>query len=167
MNLIAAVDQHWGIGRGNQLLVRIPRDLKQFQQETYGKVVIYGRKTLEVLPSGQPLIGRTNIILSKNPSFTVRNAVIKHSVEETLDYIHTFPSQDVYVIGGESIYRAFLPYCDLAHITHIDRTYDADRYFPNLAETGEWKVTDTSDELTYFDIAYHFVQYERTERPIP
>lgn len=84
MNLIVAVDENWAIGNKNDLLIRIPADHKMFRQETTGKVVVLGRKTLETFPQGLPLKNRTNIILSTNPSYKVKDAVVVHSVEELL-----------------------------------------------------------------------------------
>lgn len=161
MNVIVAVDSNWAIGCKNQLLVRIPNDHKMFRQMTTGKVVVLGRKTLETFPQGLPLPNRTNIILSKSADYKVKDAVVVHSIEELLEELKQYNSEDVFIIGGESIYRQMLPYCDTAHITKIDHAYDADSYFPNLDEDAEWKVTADSEEQTYFDIAYSFVKYER------
>lgn len=162
MNLIAAVDNNWAIGCRNQLLVSIPNDQKMFRQTTTGKVVVLGRKTLETFPQGLPLPNRTNIILSKNKDYKVKDAIVVHSMEELLEELGRFNSEDVYVIGGESVYRQMLPYCDTAHLTKIDRMYEADSYFPNLDEDAAWEVTAESEEQTYFDIAYEFVEYRRS-----
>ncbi len=164
MNLIVAVDRNWAIGCKNNLLVRIPADHKNFRRETTGKVVVLGRKTLETFPQGMPLPNRTNIILSTNPSYQVKGADVVHSKEELLEKLKEYPSEDVYVIGGESVYRMMLPYCDVAHVTKIDHAYEADAYFPNLDEADEWEITADSDEQTYFDLAYQFVKYERKRR---
>ena len=161
MNLIAAVDRNWAIGNKGQLLVRIPGDHRMFRQETLDKVVVYGRKTLETFPLSQPLDRRTNIILSANPDYKVRNATVAHSIEELLAILRDYDTEDIYIIGGESIYRQMLPYCDVAHITKVDYQYEADAFFPNLDEDPEWVVTADSDEQTYFDLAYQFVRYER------
>lgn len=163
MNLIAAVDENWAIGNRGDLLIRIPADHKNFRQETTGKVVVLGRKTLETFPQGLPLKNRTNIILSANPEYKVKDAIVVHSVEELLSELEKYDTQDVYIVGGESIYRQLLPYCDVAHITKIDHAYDADAYFPNLDEMPQWQITADSDEQTYFDITYHFLKYERIE----
>ena len=161
MNLIVAVDENWGIGNGGDLLIRIPNDHKFFREETTGKVVVLGRKTLDTFPQGLPLKNRTNIILSANPDFRVKDGIVVHSMEELLEELKKYRSEDVYVIGGESIYRQMLPYCDVAHVTKIDRRYQADAYFPNLDERPEWKITADSEEQTYFDVAYQFVKYEK------
>ena len=161
MNLIVAVDKNWAIGNRGKLLVSIPADQKMFREETMGKVIVMGRKTLDSLPSGQPLMGRTNVVLTRNEDFTKKGTVVFHSVDETLEYLKQFRSEDVYIIGGEEIYRQFLPYCDVAHVTWIDYVYEADTKFPNLDQDPEWHVTDESDEQTYFDLCYEFRKYER------
>ena len=161
MNIIVAVDENWAIGCRGDLLVRIPADHQMFRNETLGKVVVLGRKTMDTFPGGLSLQGRTNIVLTRNPEYQVKDAVAVHSVEELLEEVKKYDSRDVYVIGGDSVYRLLLPYCDTAHVTKIDRAYEADAYFPNLDEDGEWEITADSEEQTYFDTTYHFVKYER------
>lgn len=161
MNLIVAVDENWAIGSKNDLLVRIPADHKFFREETTGKVVVLGRKTLETFPQKQPLKNRTNIILSSNREYQVKDAMVVHSLEELLAELKKYPSEDIYIIGGESIYRQMLPYCDTAHVTKIDHTYEADAYFPDLDQMKEWTITADSDEQVYFDIIYQFLKYEK------
>lgn len=161
MKLIAAVDSNWAIGNKGELLVRIPSDHKNFREITTGKVVVLGRKTIETFPQGQPLKNRTNIILSRDKSYSVKDAAVVHSVEELLEEVKKYNSDDVYVIGGESIYAQLLKYCDTAHITKIDHEYEADAYFPDLDNDPEWEVTGESEEQTYFDLEYRFVRYER------
>lgn len=161
MNIIAAVDSNWAIGYKNELLVRIPNDQKWFQKVTTGKVVVMGRKTLESFPNGIPLKNRTNIVLSNDMNLKVKDAIVVHSVDELLRELENYDTEDVYVIGGESVYEALLPYCDTAHITKIDYVYQADRHFPNLDELSEWKIEQESEEQTYFDLEYTFVKYVR------
>ena len=135
MNLIVNADKNWGIGKNNELLVHIPNDMKMFRQMTTGKVVVMGRKTLESFPNGMPLPKRTNIVLTHD--------------------------KDIFIIGGESIYRMMLPYCDTAYVTRTDFAYDADTYFPDLDEMPEWKLVKESEEETYFDIEYQFLVYQK------
>lgn len=161
MNVIVAVDNNWAIGNKNQLLIRIPNDHKHFREETTGKVVVLGRKTLETFPQGLPLKNRTNIILSKDPDYQVKDAIVVHSVEELLEELKKYNDEDIYIIGGDSVYRQMLPYCNVAHVTKIDHEYEADAYFPNLDEEEDWEITADSDEQTYFDVAYEFLKYER------
>lgn len=161
MNLIVAVDKNWAIGLKNKLLVSIPEDMKFFRTETAGKVVVMGRKTLESFPGGIPLKNRINIVLTGNRDYEAKGAFVLHTVEDVLQELKKYPSQEVYIIGGESIYRQFLPYCDTAHVTKIDYAYEADTYFPNLDKLPEWKVTASSGEKTYYDLEFEFFKYEK------
>lgn len=161
MNLIVAADENWAIGNKGDLLVRIPADHKMFRQETTGKVVVLGRKTMDTFPGGQPLKNRTNIILSGNPEYAVKDAKVAHSIEELLEQLKEYDSRDVYVIGGTSVYEQLLPYCDTAHVTKIEHSYEADAHFPNLDEDPAWRITADSDEQYYFDLTYRFLKYER------
>ena len=163
MNLIVNVDSNWASGYRGKLLVSIPEDMKFFRSETTGKVVVLGRKTLDTFPGGQPLKNRTNIILTRNPNYQVKGAIICHSVEEVLEELKKYNSEDVYIIGGDSIYKEFLPYCDVAHVTRTDHVYDADAWFPNLEEDPAWVLTGESEEKTYFDLEFRFCRYERRE----
>ncbi len=164
MNIVVAVDSNWAIGFKDQLLVSIPNDHKMFRQLTTGKVVVLGRKTLATFPQSQPLKNRTNIILSGNPDYIVKDAEVAHSVEELLELVKGYPTEDVYVIGGGSVYRQLLPYCDVCHVTKIDHVYEADTYFPNLDEDPNWEITADSEEQTYFDLSYYFLKYERVKK---
>lgn len=163
MNVIAAADQNWGIGFQNKLLVSIPADMKFFRETTTGKVVVMGRKTLESFPNGLPLPKRTNIVLTTDKNYKVKNAIMVHNKEELFQELEKYHTDEVYVIGGESIYRMLLPYCSVAHITKIDYSYQADTYFPNLDELSNWKITADSEEQTYFDLEYTFLKYENND----
>ena len=155
MNLIAAVDKNWAIGCKNKLLVSIPADMKFFRETTTG--------TLESFPNGQPLKKRVNIVLTHDKNFKAGDAIIVHSMEELREELKKYPSEDIYVIGGETIYKQLLDDCDVAHITKIDYAFEADAYFPNLDEMPEWKITQDSEEQTYFDLEYYFYKYEKNK----
>lgn len=161
MNIIAAVDANWAIGYKNELLVKIPNDQKWFQKITTGKVVVMGRKTMETFPNGMPLKNRTNIVLTGDRALRVKDAELVYGIEELLEKLKQYNTEDVYVIGGESVYEELLPYCDTAYITKIDYTYQADRYFPNLDNDADWQIESESEEQTYFDLEYYFVKYVR------
>ncbi|MCM1309320.1 MAG: dihydrofolate reductase [Butyrivibrio sp.] len=161
MNLIAAVDKNWGIGYKNGLLVRIPEDQKWFRETTTGKAVIMGRKTFESFPGKRPLKDRLNIVITRDLSYTADGAVVVHGIDEAVAAASRYREDDIYVIGGEAIYRQMLPLCGTAHITKIDYAYQADAYFPNLDESKDWQITQTSGERTYFDIIFEYVKYER------
>lgn len=161
MNLIVAVDKNWAIGYKNDLLVKIPADQRFFRETTTGKVVIMGRKTLESFPQKQPLKNRTNIVITKDKNYTVKDAIVVHSVEEAIDRVKDVPTDQIYVIGGASIYEQMLPYCKVAHVTKIDYSYQADTYFSNLDQDPNWKLVADSEEQTYYDLVYYFNRYER------
>lgn len=163
MNIIVAVDKKWGIGNKGKLLVSIPRDKKLFREETTGKVIIMGHNTLLSLPGAQPLAGRKNIVLSRDKSLSIKGATVLNSVDACIYYLrkNNIKDSDVFVIGGESVYNDFLPYCDVAHITYIDYEYEPDRHFLNLDISNEWSLVLETEEETYFDIPYTFRLYKR------
>lgn len=163
MNLVVAVDKNWAIGNKNKLLVSIPNDMKNFRRMTTGNVIVMGRKTLESFPQGQPLGNRVNIVLTGNQDYKVNGAVIVHSLEELMEELQQYEDKEIFVVGGESIYRQLLPYCSKAVVTKIDEVYEADTYFPDLDKMEEWQITEESGEQTYFDICYTFVTYEKRE----
>ncbi len=157
MNLIAAVDRNWAIGRGGELLVRIPADLKRFQALTTGHAVILGRKTLATFPGGRPLKNRRNLILSRSTAFAPEGAEVFSDVDSLLK---AAPA-DAFVIGGESVYKALLPHCDKAFITKIDGAWPADAYFPDLDADPAWQVTEEGELLEHEGLAFRYVTYER------
>ncbi|MBH1939442.1 dihydrofolate reductase [Mobilitalea sibirica] len=161
MNLIVAVDNNWAIGYQNRLLVRIPADQRFFRDETIHKAVIMGRKTLESFPGGQPLKERLNVVITSNPTYKVKDALIVKNIEEALEAVKGYASEDIYIIGGATIYKQMLDLCDVAHVTKIDYAYEADTYFPNLDERPDWILTGESDEQTYYDLTYTFCKYEK------
>lgn len=161
MNAIVAVDSNWAIGNKGQLLIRIPADQKRFREITTGGVVVLGRKTMDTFPQKKPLPNRTNIILSTNEEYKVSDAVVVHSIEQLIDELKSYPDDRIFIIGGDSVYKQMLPYCDKVYVTKIDREYEADTYYPNLDEDPDWKIVYESEEQTYFDTTYTFVDYER------
>ncbi len=164
MNIVAAVDKNWAIGNRGELLVSIPRDQKMFRELTTGKVVVLGRKTLDTFPQRQPLPNRTNIILSTDKSYKVKGATVVNSLDDLLGELKKYSSEDIFIIGGESVYEQLLPYCDTAHITLIDYEYEADAHIHTFEKDPEWIVTADSDEITYFDLSYSFVRFERVKK---
>ena len=162
MNLIVAVDKNWAIGYKNDLLVSIPDDMKFFRETTTGKVCIMGKNTLESFPGGKPLKNRVNIVIALEKDYKVEGATVVYSIEEALEEAKKYDTNDVFVIGGGSIYRQMLQYCDTAYITYVNFAYAADTFIPNLDEmTDEWQLAEESEENTYFDIEYFFRTYKR------
>ena len=163
MKAIVAVDNNWAIGFQNDLLVKIPNDQKNFRRITTGKVVVLGRKTLEGFPNGLPLVNRINIILSRNKSFNVKGAAVVHDMDELKEVLSQYDTDDIYIIGGESIYKALVPYCDEAIVTKLNYSYQADSYFPDLDKLPEWEMVEESEEETCFSIEYTFRKYINKE----
>ena len=161
MKAIVAVDSNWAIGNKGKLLVSIPADQKNFRNETLGKTIVYGRKTLETFPQQVVLPKRNNIILSTKEDYRVKDAAVVHSRKELLDLVSDLDTDEVYIIGGSSVYKEFLDLCDTAIVTFIEKEYEADSYFPNLDEDPEWELADESDEQVYFDITYTYRTYRR------
>ena len=120
-----------------------------------------GRKTLESFPNGLPLKNRTNIVLTRKQEYKVKDAIVAHSKAELDIELKKYDSDDIYIIGGESIYRMLLDECDTAYVTKIDYAYEADTYFPNLDEDVNWEIVEESEEQTYFDLEYRFLEYKR------
>ncbi len=161
MKMIAAVDARWGIGKDNCLLVSIPEDMKYFRTVTLGHVVVMGRKSLESLPGKKPLKNRTSLILTRNPDYQVEGAVFLHSLEELFEELKKYPDEEVWCIGGESVYKALLPYSDEVRITHINQVFDADAFFPNLDEDPDWEMSSCSELKNYEGLEYRFCTYRR------
>lgn len=159
MNLIVAVDHNWGIGSNGSLLVTLKKDLELFRNMTTNMVVIYGKETLKTFPNQKPLKNRTNLILSRDLNYTEENASIFHSIPELLDYVKRFKEEDIFVIGGQSIYEQLLPYTKYAYVTKIDGIYNADRYFPNLDSLQNWELAQKGDVLSENGVTFQFTKY--------
>lgn len=141
MIAIAAVDRNWAIGNKGQLLVSLPEDQKGvFRKYTSGHTVVFGRKTLETFPGQRLLPNRANVIMSRNYDFQKEGALILHSTSELEDYLAMTADDEVYLIGGASLYNSLIDLCDKAIITAIRSEYEADVHFPNLDEDKNWKL---------------------------
>ncbi len=157
MKLIAAVDQNWAIGKDGDQLCYIPADLKRFQALTTGHTVILGRKTLATFPGGRPLKNRRNLILSRDPDFAPEGAEVFRDVDSLL----AAAPADAFVIGGESVYRALLPWCDTACLTRLHHTWPADVWFPNLEADPCWQVVQEEAPMEHEGLWFHYVTYGR------
>lgn len=146
MNLVVAVDEHWGIGNKGDLLARIRGDLKNFATLTTGKTVILGANTLATFPGGRVLKNRTNIVMNWDPAYAPEGAIVAHSMDELFEILKAFDTDDVFVIGGASIYRQLLPFCKNAYITKIHGDFEKDAYFRNLDEDPDW-ICESESEL--------------------
>ncbi len=159
MKAIVAVDKNWGIGYKGNLLQPIPEDLKFFKRRTINKIVVMGRETFESLPGKRPLKDRLNIVLSRNENFTNDQLTICRSFDELFKIIANYPTEDVFIIGGESIYTHLLPFCSEAYVTKINKTYVADKFFINIDEEPNWKLVNESEPKFFEDIEFRFTKY--------
>ena len=159
MKLIAAVDSRWGIGKNGGLLTSIPEDMRFFREATKNHILVMGHKTLLSFPNGKPLYGRLNITASSSPDRKVAGAIVCGSIEQLLTVLKEFSSDDIFVIGGGSIYHKLLPYCDTAYITKMEFDGEAEVFMPNLDELSSWKQVEESGRSSYEGIEYSFVRY--------
>jgi dihydrofolate reductase len=160
MKAIVAVDQHWGIGKEGSLLVHLPGDLQYFKQKTLGKVVVMGRSTLESIPGAKPLPNRTNIILSTTMDFQP-DCIVCRSKSMLFEELKRYKMEDVYIIGGERVYKDFLSYCDTVFVTKIAAVFPADKYFENLDEKEDWHMVYEGEAQEEKGFSYRFTEYKR------
>ncbi|MBQ3124644.1 MAG: dihydrofolate reductase [Clostridia bacterium] len=160
MNLIVNVSENWAIGKGKSLLFHLSQDMKFFKSHTSGKTVVMGRKTLESLPGGNPLPNRKNIVLTRNSDYNPEGVTVYNSIKSFL--ADNEDNSDIYVIGGESLYRDLLPYCERAFVTKVDATVnDADAFMVNLDAHSDWEIEETSEELEEKGYTFRFVTYKK------
>lgn len=159
MIAIVNVTPDWGIGKDGRLLVAVRDDLKRFRALTEGKTVIYGRKTLSTFPDGKPLKNRRNLILSSRRGYAVEGAEVCRTLAEALEKLADTPSEDVFVIGGASVYRQLLPYCECAYVTKTFVDAPADSFFPDLDAMPDWEQTAASDVREENGVTYQYIDY--------
>ena len=164
ISAIVAVDNNWGIGYNGDLLEHIPEDLKYFKELTTGHIVVMGRKTWDSLPK-KPLKDRLNVILTSkkeisfdnNVSFVSSLDLLKDSLFEADAY-----GDNIFIIGGGTIYKELLPICDRVYVTKILKDHEnVDTYFPNLDKSPEWEIDTCTDLRTSGNINYAFLTYDR------
>ena len=159
ISIIVAVSEDWGIGKNNELLWHISEDLKRFKKLTTGNTVIMGKRTWESLPK-RPLVNRTNIVLTDRPGELFEGAVSAYSIDDALSKCGS--DEEVFIIGGGSIYSQFMPLADRLYITHVHKKAPADIYFPEI-DLKIWKIRER-EEFKAGDgneIPYTYVVYER------
>lgn len=184
MNAIVCVDEKNGIGKDGKLLCSIPDDMKHFVEKTKGSIVVMGRKTLYSFKDKEPLKNRINIVLTKNKKkledeyrnkgygniFFVDDEkdiellISKYEYSEAEGYTvktnRDISKKEVYVIGGESIYKMFIDKCDTLYITKLYKIFDADTYFPDYESMG-YKEVEKSDVESFEDVDYQFITYRK------
>ena len=162
MNAIVAANADWGIGCGGTQSIVIPEDRQHFKNTTNGGVIIAGRKTFDDF--GRPLPNRKNIVLTRSKSFSAPGITAVHSLPELISAIDSEDPAKVFVIGGESIYRALLPMCEHAYVTKIEAAPPSDTFFPNLDEMPEWEIAEQGPphecEMKEKTVYYSFMHYK-------
>jgi len=159
ISIIVAVSENLGIGNNNELLWHLSEDLRRFKKLTFGKTVIMGKRTWESLPK-KPLPGRKNIVLTDVPGENIEGAVTAYSIEDALRMCEK--GEDIFIIGGASIYRQFMNIADKLYITHVHQKAEADVYFPEI-DPKIWEAVE-KEEFTPAEmegIPYTYIIYER------
>ena len=145
MNLIVVVDNKWGIGKNNNLLFRLKKDMAFFKQTTTGKVVVVGARTFDSFPHGA-LPNRVNIVLDDSRR-EHDGATTVNDVAELDNALLRYDTDDVFVIGGASLYALMLERCKCAYVTKVAADGCAEVFFPNLDEKANWKLIEQSEPL--------------------
>jgi dihydrofolate reductase len=158
ISIIVAIAENNAIGMNNDLLWHIPEDMKRFKQITSGHKIIMGKRTYESLPY-RPLKNRTNIVISDIPGDHYEGCIMAYSIEEAID--HCPPDEECFIIGGGMVYRQFLPLADKLYITWVDKSFEADIFFPEIDPTT-WEETEREEGAGEgLDFTYSFVTYLR------
>lgn len=160
MNIIVAVDKNMGIGCNGNLLARIPEDMEFFKKTTLNKIVLMGHSTFISLPNSKALSGRTNIILTREKGLSYPGAIICNSIKDFSLKARSFNTEDIFVIGGQAIYEQFLPFCEYIYMTKIDKTFKADRFFPDIDKLPEWECIEENNDIWGNDIKARLYKYK-------
>ena len=161
MKLIVCASKNWGIGKNNDLLFSLPKDMKFFRETTKGSVVIMGRKTLESFPNQKPLPNRINIVLSKTPNESLDNLIYATTPDEAIEISKNYPERDVFIIGGAKIYELFLPWTDTALITRVLEDADADTFLHDFDSDPDFYLAKESEDTEDNGHIIRFCEYKR------
>lgn len=145
MKAIFHADKKWGIGKANDLMFTLPKDMKYFRETTKGKVVVMGLNTLRSFPEGKPLKNRTNIVLS--PEDVNEDVITVHNLSELFEEVKKYPTDDIFVIGGASVYKALIPYCTEVLVTKVDADGGAEVFVPNLDKDPNFILSAESEPI--------------------
>lgn len=156
LSIIVAIDEHLAIGKDNRLLWHIPEDLKHFKELTTGHTVIMGENTYRSI--GRPLPNRTNIVITLDTTFQAEGCQVVHSIDEALDTARQYEQEEVFVIGGASIYKQFLPLVDRLYLTQVVGTYEADTFFPSY---DDFSKEISEEKMSNSEHTFSFVVRER------
>ena len=159
MIAIVNINPNWGIGSENHLLVRIHADMRRFRALTLNNTVIFGRKTQETFPNGDPLPKRNNIVLTHDHDYQKDGLTVCHDLYELKSALTGIDPETVFVCGGEQIYRLLLPYCSAAYVTLTEIYDEADRFFPNLTRLSNWKLEEVGEKQTENGVAFRYLTF--------
>jgi dihydrofolate reductase len=159
ISLIAAVARNRSIGKNGQLLWQIPEDMRYFRETTRGKAVIMGRKTWESLPAAfRPLPGRRNIVLTRDRDYRAAGADLRHTLDEALSLADNH--EEIFVIGGEELYRQALPLAQRMYLTEVAESLDGDAFFPEFSK-DDWQQVSCTKQRTASGLEFSFALYQR------
>ena len=155
---IVHADKQWGIGKGNDMMFSLPKDMKFFRETTMGHTVVMGGNTLRSFPGQKPLKNRVNIVLSRGQ---VRDdCIIVPSYEALKKEMKARQNEEIYVIGGGEVYKALLPYCDYALVTKVDAVGGAEVFFPNLDIHPDFVCVDEGEPIEDNGNIIRFTKYQ-------
>ena len=163
MDLIVAADRKWGIGKNGGLLAHIPTDMKYFRDHTMGKTVVMGRKTLESMPGGRGLPGRTNYVLTSQRGFSAERCITVCSIDELREELAEYDPDDVFLIGGATLYNRLYKECNRLYVTKIDADLDADTFIVNFDDDPDFEIESESAPVTENGLTYRFTVYKKRE----
>ena len=159
---IVHADKEWGIGKDNDMMFSLPKDMKFFRETTLGRTVVMGGNTLRSFPNGKPLKNRVNIVLSRGQ---VRDdCIIVRSYDELFSLLKSRENEEIYIIGGGEIYKTLLPYCDEALVTKVDAVGGATVFFPNLDKDENFVCVYESESLEDNGYTIRFTTYKNKNR---
>ncbi len=161
LSLIVAIAENGAIGKDNDLIWHIPKDLEFFKEKTLNKTIIMGRKTFQSLPKVLP--NRKHIVLSGNPDFSHPEVEISRSFDTVIQQFINTP-EEVFIIGGADIYKKALPFCKYLYITWVKKSFEADTFFPEF-DLAQYTITQQSPIYTdeKSGLKFEFVTYKNTK----
>ena len=169
MKAILHCDKKWGIGKKNDLMFRLPKDMKFFRSTTLNKIVVMGSNTLLSFPGGKPLPKRKNIVLwpgGDKERAEKDGFVMVETLDELFSLLSTFPSEDIFVIGGAMMYHTMLPYCSEVLLTKVDADGGAEAFFDNLDAMENWREVESSGPIDDNGYTIRFTTYKNSS-PLP
>lgn len=159
MNFIVAVSENYGIGKDGKMLFNLKEDLKYFREKTLNKIVVMGRKTFLSIPNA-PLKNRTNIVLTTDKTFNSQGVIVVHSYEELFSQIEKYNTDDIFLIGGATLYNKLIDKCYKGYITKIHKTVEADTFIDNVENKLNWKEISSSKTCFENDLSFEFKEFE-------